>query len=163
MRNVVWAGIVAAISGFIVSCSSVYIDETQRTSDVAFDGVWTGVITPAPRTQVFSNQPFDCTIRPLTLEMKVERGRISGDALITENVSFSTMLSGQGRFYVDQPKDSTYKVNGRSRFGAYEYHVFSGTLDSVTGTGTGFYQDAWGQVGEGGCKYAISFERVTAN
>ena len=59
MRNVVWAGIVAAISGFIVSCSSVYIDETQRTSDVAFDGVWTCLLytSPSPRDGLLSRMP----------------------------------------------------------------------------------------------------------
>jgi len=163
MRSVARAGLIAVGVGFIASCSSIYIDETQRTNEVDFDGVWTGAITLAPRTQIFAGRAFDCTDRPRSLELKVERGRIDGYALITESISFDAMLNDQGRFYADQPRDSTYRVNGRSRFGAYEYHVFSGTLDSVTGTGAGYYRHAWGQVGSGGCKYDISFERVAAN
>jgi len=141
----------------ITACSSVYITEAQRTENTSFDGVWMGTINSSDFVHLDNKGYLSCSALQTTLELNVSRGTVDGEVSFEEKVSFSTFLNDQGRFFVDMPKESTYLINGRSRFGAHEHHVFAGVLDPVSGKGQGYYRDGFGQMQSGGCKYDVSF------
>ncbi len=143
----------------ICACSTVYIDDDQRTTNPAFDGIWHGTITSSQIQLSPQNQLYFCDPIQQTLTLRVERGQLHGQFPTDKAIAFITNLNDRGRFYADRPKESTYLIDGRSRFGARENHVLKGLLNPQTGHGGGSYRDALGQIGSGGCLYEIEFMR----
>lgn len=139
-------------------CSNVYISEVQRTVERKFDGTWLGAMIDPGGLQVSEQTTFDCPALNTSLEVVVQNGRIAGS--FDDKLTFETYLDNKGGFYIDIPKESTYLVEGRSRFGAHEFHVFRGVLDFSSDNGSGYYRDALGQMGSGGCRYEIEFKRI---
>jgi hypothetical protein len=147
---------------FCAGCSQVYVSNSQRTTSALFDGSWVGVIDkPASLQYAADDTLLSCSALQAALLIEVNIGVVRGMIAFDNNVSFTTNLNDRGEFYAEVPKESSYLVNGRSRFGAYEYHVFDGRLANHSDTpATGYYRDAIGQMGTGGCKYAIDFKRA---
>ncbi len=103
---------------------------------------------------------LECSAFSADVLVRIDSGRLTG--IFDETIEFQANLSDAGRFYVSVPKESDYLINGRSRFGAREYHVFKGNLDPQGASSQGYYQMAIGQMDEGGCEYPIVFERDIA-
>ena len=72
-----------------------------------------------------------------------------------KEITFSSNVNDNGKFYAEIPRESEYKVNGRVRFGGHEYHVFKGVFDLKENSGSGVYISTFGAVSEGGCEYPI--------
>ena len=142
-----------------IGCSTVQVNDSLRTTSKAFDGRWVGTISSPAEIQYAGFDSISCDAIETTIWINVTDGILSADLYLDDNLSFTANVNDGGRFYAEIPKQSSYQVNGRSRFGAYEYHVFHGVLLPWEGVTVGYYRDAIGQMGSGGCKYQIVFKR----
>ena len=156
-RRITYLVAATTIAILLSACSSVYVADKQRTAIPGFDGIWHGEINA--KETAFYGPVIDtlyCPSMQTVVKLDIRDGVLTG---VFENIGFTANLNDKGRFYADVPKQSSYLLNGRSRFAAREYHVFKGILDAENHRGLGWYRDALGQIGEGGCEYEIVFRQ----
>ena len=161
----VCAGLFACLQ--LVGCSTIDISDKERTSIEQYDGVWIGVLEK-PGTIQFSDlafgsnsdSVFTCNEIDAEIQARVNDGVITGTVNMEKEVTFSSNVNDHGKFYAEIPRESLFLVNGRSRFGGHEYHVFQGTFDLSANSGGGVYTSAFGSVSEGGCEYPIAFRKT---
>ena len=148
--------------GTSIGCSNVQVADSHRTRSNTFDGRWIGTISASEKIQYANSGTLSCDAIETTIWAEVTGGVLTAEFNFDKNLSFTANLNDQGRFYAEVPKEASYTLNGRSRFGAHEFHVFRGVLFPRDGVTRGYYRNALGQMGSGGCEYEILFARQEA-
>ena len=159
------AGLLACLQ--LIGCSTIDISDKERTSVEQYNGLWIGVLEKPGSVQLSdlayrsrSRIVFTCGEIDTEIQARVNDGVITGTVDMEKEITFSSNINDRGKFYVEIPRESTYTVNGRSRFGGFEYHVFKGEFDLSGNSGSGVYISAFGSVSEGGCEYPIVFRKA---
>lgn len=148
-----------------MSCSTIEVPDRLRTNSPGYNGIWLGRIKVPESTQLSdslwnSTATFKCDALNAMIELRIDNGVLNGIAELENQVEFTANVSKDGRFYADVPRESAFLVNGRERFGAKEFDVFSGRVDPLQRTVIGFYLSAAGDMSEGGCTCDIAYRLV---
>jgi hypothetical protein len=157
MKNLsIVAGIV-----LMAGCAHVSVSDSQRTTSVAFDGLWHGEINGTRQQQSAGSWELQCGKVNLNVVTQVDSGVISGYLRENENITFTTNLDDGGGFYAKVAKESSYREAPSSDISmtGKEYFVFRGRLDASSDSGKGQFVLASTQMGMGGCMTPIRFVR----
>ncbi len=143
-------------------CVHVSVSDGKRTQSTAYDGLWQGEITGTEPKQIAGHWELTCGEVNLNLVTQVNSGVISGYLRENENITFTTNVNDNGRFYARISKEETsyretagsdLSLNGR------EFFVFRGRLDPQNNNGKGQFVLASDQLGMGGCTTPVKFIR----
>lgn len=147
----------------VTGCSSTVVLKKDRTTNTSYNGEWVGKVDSPAFTVLQDDLVLDCNALNISIKVNVSGGRVQAVASHELAVPFDAVINDDGRFYAEVPRESEYLINGRSRFGAKEFHVYKGTLNPDSGSGEGSYVSALGSMGDGGCRYPFTFELKNNN
>ena len=145
----------------LASCAHVSVKDTKRTTNPAFDGLWEGVISGTSPQQSAGSWDLTCGPVKLHLVAQVDAGVMSAYVRQNENISFTTNINDNGRFYYAIPKKSSYNEAPSSDISVSgkEFYVFRGKLDPASNSGKGQFVLASTQMGMGGCTTGMKLSR----